>query len=794
MRNERFIGNIKELLSVVEETKQKNGRIKESDALRWLRILGQFQNEEKTTEKDYEGNMLEAELLVTLATSRESRIGKIDHLTRSWIERAIKLDTNNHQASRIKARAVINDLAQVIEGLDYPALRETDYKQAKKKTAEDYVQISGSFLDHEQSVKHQIAEGLSAAKTVGDQQLISVYAELNAIYEELISHISKLSQSTTLYLDSLKGVFYTSNFLDEMKTTISVIRETRDKWDSLIKSYQPENQQKKVEKEKSCLTELDQMIGMDTVKRKVYNLYHYLQYQKKRSELGFTFKDEVSLNMILTGNPGTGKTTLARLLAQIYHELGILPKANVTEVDRSQLVGAYVGQTEENTMSVIKQAVGGVLFIDEAYSLKREGQSGNDYGQAAIDTLVSAMTSGEYAGKFAVILAGYPEEMRQFLWGNPGLRSRFPESNHIHLPDYSTEELLEIAEKVAIENDYTLTDEALIELEKRIDKERVDETFGNARTVKDIILDAIFQKGASYTEGEEDIVDFTVIDKQDLANEQQENPFKSAIEELDELVGLTAIKEEVKSLSSFVKMQQVRREKGLPVVPVQLHSVFSGNPGTGKTSVAKVFANILRETGLLKRGHLVITSRADFVAGYVGQTAIKTKKKIKEALGGVLFIDEAYSLLSSGQNDFGKEAIDTLVDEMTKHNENLVVILSGYPDEMEKLLAMNPGLKSRFKKFFHFPDYTTDELVQMATMYASRYGYQLHPEAISAIELNLTTTKVRGNGRYIANMMDGAIQEQAYRIMSETMEAQDSKEELSLIKKSDIDSYIKKQQ
>ena len=161
---------------------------------------------------------------------------------------------------------------------------------------------------------------------------------------------------------------------------------------------------------------------------------------------------------------------------------------------------------------------------------------------------------------------------------------------------------------------------------------------------------------------------------------------------------------------SFVKMQQFRRNNGFPAVPIQLHAVFSGNPGTGKTTVAKIYAELLKECGILKRGHLIVTSRADFVASYVGQTAAKTKKKIKEALGGVLFIDEAYSLLGQA-GDFGKEAIDTLVDEMTKYNENLVVILAGYPNEMEALLNSNPGLHSRFKKFFHFPDYRMEELI-----------------------------------------------------------------------------------
>jgi SpoVK/Ycf46/Vps4 family AAA+-type ATPase len=240
---------------------------------------------------------------------------------------------------------------------------------------------------------------------------------------------------------------------------------------------------------------------------------------------------------------------------------------------------------------------------------------------------------------------------------------------------------------------------------------------------------------------------------------------------------------------SFVKMQQLRRERGLPIVPIQLHSVFTGNPGTGKTTVAKIYAELLKECGFLKRGHLMVASRADFVAGYVGQTAIKTKKKIREALGGVLFIDEAYSLLSQTSGDFGKEVIDTLVDEMTKHNENLIVVLAGYPNEMEKLMSSNPGLKSRFKKFFHFKDYSTAELLEIIISYAGQYEYTLTEEARDYLNRTLSKIEINGNGRFAANLADEAIQAQAMRIVSAIDE---DIEQVSILEKEDFEIALNK--
>ena len=514
----------------------------------------------------------------------------------------------------------------------------------------------------------------------------------------------------------------------------------------------------------------------DIVERDISVVLHNQQLRKLGIEPAGDADPPVSL--VLMGNPGTGKTKVARLLGAIYKGLGLLSKGHVVEVSRADLVGEVIGETEKKTRERIAKAQGGFLFIDEAYSLA--GKSRNDYGNAVIETLLKAMSDSRR--DFGVIVAGYPEPMQQFLASNPGLRSRF-RGREVVFDDYTPSQLLAIATETIGKLQLTIGDDALRYLERRLEEAYRDRdaTFGNVRYVKGIVSDvkaALAQRlrgsaaNASYSE----LTNITLADVESVFHSGtaaqvvipiDEGSLIAALSELEALAGIPAVKEEMAELVDLVRYYRTVGKN--PGRFLNSHFVFTGNPGTGKTTVARILGKIYRALGLLERGHLVECDRQALVAEFIGQTAPKTNALIDKALGGMLFIDEAYTLAPMTVQDFGPEAIQVLLKRMEDQRGQFVVVVAGYPDEMEQFLASNPGLKSRFDTFLAFEDYSGDDLSAIAERLFAGEGLSLDGEARRFIcdycdRYARTRDRYSGNARDMRKLVVKSVRNQNLRV------------------------------
>jgi SpoVK/Ycf46/Vps4 family AAA+-type ATPase len=518
---------------------------------------------------------------------------------------------------------------------------------------------------------------------------------------------------------------------------------------------------------KSSMDELETLIGLSKAKREIREISDFTKVQKARQEQGLPTSD-VSFHLVFTGNPGTGKTTVARLVAKIYKDLGIVSKGHLTEVSAKDLVAGYVGQTAIKTGEVVEKALGGVLFIDEAYTLL--DKAGQGFGQEAIDTLLKEME--DKRGDFAVIVAGYDDLMHEFINSNPGLKSRF--NKYIHFDDYTAEEMYDIFGLLCAKGAYEVNDDAkkLIKNHFSVICASKDDSFANGRTVRNE-FESIISKQASRiaaTKGEKTKGLLSTIEVEDvekcIGKMNEEEKLEDVLMELNALTGLDKVKEEITELVYIVQNQQRRKAQGLNVPSLSLHLVFMGNPGTGKTTVARCVARIYKCLGLLSKGQLIETDRSGLVAGYVGQTAIKTQNVIKTALGGVLFVDEAYTLVNGGGNDFAQEAIDTLLKVMEDQRNDLVVIVAGYDDLMNDFIHSNPGLESRFNRYIHFEDYTAEQMLSIFNSFCGKNQYILSDNASEMLLSYFGETDISkiGNGRGARNFFEKVVTQQAKRI------------------------------
>ena len=535
-----------------------------------------------------------------------------------------------------------------------------------------------------------------------------------------------------------------------------------------IKGYVPEERSLN-----DILSDLDTFIGMDDVKQAVREMAYSVQNSLQRAERGLGEQQKMSMHIVLTGNPGTGKTTIARKLGEILAAIGYLDSGHVVEVDRSKMVSPYQGETPRVVNQLCDKAMGGILFVDEAYTLVPVSQAGDRdvQGTQALETLMKRMEDDR--DKFVVIAAGYQTEMDNLFRINPGVRSRF--NYFLNIADYTPEELFQIMQVFAKEKKYQFSEEAT-ELAQKMIKElykQRDKDFANGRTMRSLFDEMCKRQARRLQEGDMSHMtneELMTIQVEDIPYEDpQAVDYTLCLKKFDGMVGLEAVKKEVTNLAAFLNLQIKRGETN---TSQGKHYVFTGNPGTGKTTVARIMADVFKTLGILSRGQLVEADRSALVAGFAGQTAIKTNQLIDSAIGGVLFIDEAYTLKSNDQDAFGSEAIDTLLKRLEDDRGKFICIVAGYTEQMHDFIDSNPGLKSRFTQTIHFDDYTPDELTQIFVNMATSKNFVIDDEMQTAIhrqfeQLYLRRDKNFGNAREARRIFDQTVERQSQRLVEQ---------------------------
>ena len=528
---------------------------------------------------------------------------------------------------------------------------------------------------------------------------------------------------------------------------------------------------KKTETVEDILAMLNELIGMEVVKKSVADLCQSILNNQKRKALGLTAENP-KIHLVLTGNPGTGKTTVARILGKLFHAMQLLPSDKVIETAGLDMTAGYVGQTKDKVNELCDKAMGGVLFIDEAYYLAGQDGNANSFGSEAVGTLLKRIEDDR--GKFVVIVAGYQNEMQNFLRMNPGLDSRF--EHKIHIEDYSADELFHILllQMKKAQFVFSIADNAKDVARKAVETlcKNKQKDFSNARAIRNLFetiklrMDSRISTLPPESLTKESL---TTICATDIPyDENKKTTEKEVFAELNELIGMVKVKKAIAELYNTIKINKELEQMGQNPKKPEIHISLTGNPGTGKTTVARILGKLFSSIGLLSSEKVIECDRSKIVGKYVGHTAQNMQRLCDDAIGGILFIDEVYALAT---DDFGQEASDTLMKRMEDDRGKFVVVVAGYENKMNEWMSTNQGLSSRFTHHIHIDDYNVGELYELFCLYAKKEQLTLTKEAsdiaeqfIQQIWQNRSTDFA--NGRTIRKFFDAVVRKKNSRVIA----------------------------
>ncbi|WP_165216396.1 AAA family ATPase [Schaalia sp. ZJ1691] len=504
---------------------------------------------------------------------------------------------------------------------------------------------------------------------------------------------------------------------------------------------------------------LNNLTGLASVKKQISNFIAVVKLNQLRKDQGLPAQMP-TMHSLFLGNPGTGKTTVARLLGTILHRAGAIESDTFVEVQRSDLVADVIGGTAKNTRAALEKARGGVLFVDEAYSLADGGP--NDFGTEAINELIAYMEN--HRDDIVVIFAGYTDKMQDFLRLNDGLRSRLP--NSFLFEDYTSDEIVDIGLRDLATRSYSVdadTYERTVKAKYHTSSDRSNGRW--VRNLNDSLIQVMssrlieqMQSGIS-PEG----LDISMITADDIRayadghEGSRADTLDELLGQLDRMIGLDSVKTAVRDMVKETMANKALENQGITTQGRSYHMVFAGNPGTGKTTVARIVAKIFNSLGILDNPTVKEVDRSSLVGSYIGHTEENTTRAVDEAMGGVLFIDEAYNLyVPDSPRDFGRAAIETLLPRLENDRHRFVCILAGYTHSMEQFFDANEGLRSRVPRVIEFPDYTPGEVAEIVVRIL-RETWSVNEDLVrSSVEsvYSALPVKDRSNGRFARNFSE----------------------------------------